>query len=92
MHSLRNRLALNPANVQKLMPMKIPEESTVFAYHSQKAETLSKRPHIKKDPDHDSISCFDSEDAYSDTSFSTLSGNFLHDLLLDLYFCMFCVL
>ncbi|KAG8178541.1 hypothetical protein JTE90_018555 [Oedothorax gibbosus] len=74
MHSLRNRLALNPANVQKLMPMKIPEDSTIFAYHAQKAETLSKRPLIKKDPDHDSISCFDSEDAYSDTSFSTLSA------------------
>ncbi|GFT83732.1 uncharacterized protein NPIL_254821 [Nephila pilipes] len=73
-HSLRNRLTLTPANVQKLMPRKVPEEQTVFAYHAHKAETLSKRPHIKKDPDIDSISCFDSEDAYSDSSFSTLSA------------------
>ncbi|GFQ82839.1 uncharacterized protein TNCT_610061 [Trichonephila clavata] len=75
MHSICNRLTLNPANVQKLIPtMKMPEEQTVFSYHAHKSETISKRPHIKKDPDHDSISCFDSEDAYSDTSFSTLSA------------------
>ncbi|GFU25977.1 uncharacterized protein TNCV_5104701 [Trichonephila clavipes] len=75
MHSICNRLTLNPANVQKLIPtMKMPEEQTVYSYHAHKPETISKRPHIKKDPDHESISCFDSEDAYSDTSFSTLSA------------------
>ncbi|GIY36235.1 uncharacterized protein CEXT_515071 [Caerostris extrusa] len=73
MHNFRSRLTLTPANVQKL-PMKVPEDPTVFAYHAHKAESLSKRPRIKKDPDHDSISCFDSEDGYSDTSFSTLSA------------------
>ncbi|KAF8767514.1 Ski oncogene like protein [Argiope bruennichi] len=74
MHNLRSRVALTPANVQKFMPMKVPEEQTVFTYHAHKAETVSKRPRLKKEPDHDSISCFDSEDAYSDTSFSTLSA------------------
>ncbi|GBM18176.1 hypothetical protein AVEN_151717-1 [Araneus ventricosus] len=74
MHNLRNRIALTPANVPKLMPMKMLEEQTIFTYHAHKAETISKRPHLKKEPDDDSISCFDSEDAYSDTSFSTLSA------------------
>lgn len=69
-----HNLALTPANVQKLGLMKIPEE-TVIAYHARKTESTSKRPTVKKDADCDSNSCcFDPEDAFSDTTFSTLSA------------------
>lgn len=69
-----HNLALTPANVQKLGLMKVPEE-TVIAYHARKTESASKRPSTKKDADCDSNSCcFDPEDAFSDTTFSTLSG------------------
>nr|CEI71550.1 Cs ski like protein [Cupiennius salei] len=68
----QHNLALTPANVQKLGFMKIPEE-TVIAYHARKAETVSKRSSLKKDSECDSNPCCFDEDAFSDTSFSTLS-------------------
>ncbi|XP_035223755.1 uncharacterized protein LOC118196409 isoform X1 [Stegodyphus dumicola] len=54
--------------------MKVPEDQAVLAYHAHKTETVSKR-NLKKEHDYDSNSCcFDSEDTFSDTSFSTLSA------------------
>lgn len=58
--------------------MKIPEE-TVIAFHARKTDSVTKRVSVKKDTDCDTNSCsFDPEDAFSDTTFSTLSGEFLN--------------
>lgn len=55
----------------------MPDE-TVIAYHAKKAESVSKKPSLKKEVDCESNPCcIDSEDALSDTSFSTLSGKLI---------------
>lgn len=73
----QHNLALTPASVQKLGLMKIPEE-TVIAYHARKTDSATKKASVKKDTDCDTNSCsFDPEDAFSDTTFSTLSGEYL---------------